>query len=161
MSLAGCTGVPEAAAQEAGEVFQDCPACPRMIVVPGGRFGMGSPETEEGRDDDEGPRRVVAIESFAAGVYEVTFEEWDACAFGDGCNGALPEDEGWGRGEHPVINVTWVDAREYVEWLSRTTGQAYRLLTESEWGIRGARGHADCAILGRNRIRTVPVCQWR
>ena len=73
------------------------------------------------------------IESFAVGVYEVTFEEWDACAFGDGCGGALPEDAGWGRGDHPVINVSWEDTQAYVEWLSRTTGQEYRLLTESEW----------------------------
>lgn len=120
-------------AQEVGEVFRDCDECPQMVVVPGGRFGMGSPKTEDGRDDDEGPRRVVVIKSFAVGIYEVTFEEWDACAFGDGCDGALPEDDGWGRGEHPVINVTWEDAQKYVEWLSRTTGHAYRLLTESEW----------------------------
>lgn len=133
VGVAFLTGSRAAVAQEVGEVFQDCEVCPQMIVVPGGRFGMGSPETEEGRDDDEGPRRVVAVESFAVGVYEVTFEEWDACAFGDGCGGALPEDAGWGRGDHPVINVSWEDAQAYAEWLSETTGQEYRLLTESEW----------------------------
>ena len=122
-----------AEAQEVDQVFQDCDVCPRMVVVPGGRFIMGSPETEEGRGDDEGPRRVVSIESFAVGVYEITFEEWDACAWEGGCGGAIPEDEGWGRANRPVVNVSWDDAQAYVTWLSGTTGQEYRLLTEAEW----------------------------
>ncbi len=121
------------AAQEAGEVFQDCDMCPQMVVVPGGRFGMGSPETEEGHDEEEGPRHVVAIELFAVGVYQVTFEEWDACAYAGGCGGLLPEDEGWGRGDRPAINVSWEDAQGYVAWLSETTGEEYRLLTEAQW----------------------------
>lgn len=83
--------------------------------------------------DDESPRRVVAIESFAVGIYEVTFEDWDACAFGVGCCGALPEDAGWRRGHRPAINVSWADARAYTEWLAETTGKEHRLLTESEW----------------------------
>ena len=131
--VAICAGAPLGAAQEVGEVFQDCEECPRMVVVPGGRFIMGSPGAEEGRFDDEGPRRVVLIESFAVGVYEVTFEEWDACAWAGGCGGAIPEDEGWGRGDSPVIHVNWEDAQGYVSWLSGATGQDYRLLSEAEW----------------------------
>ena len=65
-------------------------------------------------------------------VREVTFEEWDACRHGGGC-GHNPDDEGWGRGNRPVINVSWEDARAYVRWLSRETGERYRLLSESEW----------------------------
>ncbi len=123
-----------AVAQQVGEVFGDCDDCPEMIVVPTGRFIMGSPETEEGRlYDMEGPRRVVSIESFAVGVYEVTFEEWDACAWAGGCGGAIPEDEGWGRANRPVINVDWEDAMAYVAWLSAATGREYRLLSEAEW----------------------------
>ncbi len=120
-------------ARQVGEVFRDCDECPRMVVVPDGRFIMGSPGTEEDRLDGEGPRRVVSIESFAVGVYEVTFEEWDACAWGGGCSGAIPEDEGWGRADRPVINVSWEDAQAYVAWLSEATGQEYRLLSEAEW----------------------------
>ena len=82
----------------------------------------------------EGPQRYVAIAApFAVGVYEVTFEEWDACARGGGCGGLIPDHEGWGRGRRPVINVSWPEARSYAEWLSRETGEAYRLPSEAEW----------------------------
>ncbi len=105
-----------------------------MVVVPAGSFMMGSPGSEEGRFDAEGPRHRVTIGSpFAVGVYEVTFAEWDACVRAVGCGGHRPEDEGWGRGGRPVINVSWEDAREYVRWLSRETGEEYRLLSEAEW----------------------------
>ena len=105
-----------------------------MVVVPAGSFTMGSPPSEEGRYDKEGPQHEVTIGfPFAVGVYEVTFDEWDACVSGGGCGGYRPADEGWGRGGRPVINVSWEDARAYAEWLSRETGEAYRLLSESEW----------------------------
>ena len=65
------------------------------------------------------------------GVYEVTFDEWDECAWEGGCGGILPDDEGWGRGRRPVINVSWEDAQAYAEWLSQKTGEQYRLLSEA------------------------------
>ena len=112
-----------------------------MVVIPAGRFTMGSPSTETGRAGDEGPAHVVAIaKSFAAGKYEVTFAEWDACVVGGGCNGYRPADQGWGRGSRPVINVSWEDAKAYVGWLSQRTGQQYRLLTESEWEYAARAG---------------------
>ena len=117
-----------------GRVFRDCETCPEMVVVPAGSYMMGSPTSEAGRDDDEEPRHRVTIGySLAVGVYEVTFAEWDACVGAGGCGGYRPEDEGWGRGSWPVIRVSWEDAREYVRWLSRETGQEYRLLSEAEW----------------------------
>ena len=117
-----------------GTVFRDCPHCPEMVVVPAGRFEMGSPASEEGRYDSEGPQHEVTFDSpFAVGVYEVTFDEWDACVSGGGCGGYRPDDEGWGRGGRPVINVSWEDARAYAEWLSGETGESYRLLSEAEW----------------------------
>ena len=119
---------------EPGRRFRDCPDCPEMVVVPAGSFMMGSPSGEEERDDDEGPQhRVTIAEPFAVGIFEVTFREWAACVSGGGCNGHLPDDEGWGRGDRPVINVNWDDAQSYVDWLSRETGERYRLLSESEW----------------------------
>ena len=119
---------------EVGDVFRDCPDCPEMVVVPAGSFTMGSPPSEEGRSDSEGPQHEVTIGSkFAVGVYEVTFDEWDACVSGGGCGGYRPDDEGWGRGGRPVINVSWEDARAYAEWLSGETGESYRLLSEAEW----------------------------
>jgi formylglycine-generating enzyme required for sulfatase activity len=103
-------------------------------VVPAGSFVMGSPAGEEGRDADEGPQRTVTISrAFAVGKFEVTFAEWDACVAGGGCNGYRPGDEGWGRGNRPVINVNWNEAQAYVQWLSNRTGKRYRLLSEAEW----------------------------
>ena len=105
-----------------------------MVTVPAGTFFMGSPASEEGRGEDEGPRRYVTIEApFAVGVYEVTFDEWEACRRDGGCPGDRPDDEDWGRGRRPVINVSWNEAQAYVRWLSRQTGQRYRLLSEAEW----------------------------
>ncbi|MCY4573865.1 MAG: formylglycine-generating enzyme family protein [Gemmatimonadetes bacterium] len=121
-------------AQEAGGTFRDCEACPLMVIAPGGSFMMGSPSDEEGRFDLEGPQREVTIGSpFAVGVYEVSFEEWDACVNAGGCAGYSPGDEGWGRGRRPVINVSWEDAQTYVQWLSQESGEDYRLLSEAEW----------------------------
>ena len=95
---------------------------------------MGSPSSEEGRDDDEGPRHGVTIgRPFAVGVKEVTFGEWDACVSDRGCGGYRPDDEGWGLGKRPVINVSWNDAQAYVRWLSGKTSKEYRLLSEAEW----------------------------
>ena len=132
--------------REAGHRFRDCVGCPELVVVASGSYRMGSPSGEAGRDDDEGPVHRVSIgEAFAVGVYEVTFEEWDACVRDGGCGGYRPDDEGWGRGRRPVINVSWEDAKAYVRWLSRKTGKGYRLLSESEWeyvargGTRSAR----------------------
>ena len=117
-----------------GSRFQDCLLCPRMVVVPSGSFTMGSPGSEDGRYDNEGPQHRVRIDyRFAVGVYEVTFSEWDACVSGGGCGRYRADDEGWGRGNRPVINVSWDDAMAYVRWLSDLTGAKYRLLSESEW----------------------------
>ena len=116
-----------------GRKFRDCSDCPELVVVPSGSYRMGSPLGEEGRGNDEGPlHRVRILEPFAVGVYEVTFREWDACRRAGGCS-HNPGDRGWGRGERPVIDVSWEDARAYVRWLSGETGKEYRLLSESEW----------------------------
>ena len=64
----------------ARETFQDCPACPEMIIIPAGTFTMGSPESEVGRDISEGPQRTVSIPAFAVSAHEVTFAQWDECA---------------------------------------------------------------------------------
>ena len=127
-----------------GQVFRDCAACPEMVVVPAGSYMMGSPDSAEERLLDETRRRVTIGAPFAVGVYEVTFAEWDACVEVGGCGGYRPDDEGWGRGSRPVIHVSWEHAREYVRWLSRETGEEYRLLSESEWEY-AARGGATTA----------------
>lgn len=119
---------------EAKRRFRDCEACPDMVKIPEGRFKMGAPITEDRYSADEGPVHWVTIaRPFAVGAYEVTFDEWDACVSAGGCDGYRPDDEGWGRGNRPVINVSWEDAQMYVAWLTRKTGKKYRLLSESEW----------------------------
>jgi formylglycine-generating enzyme required for sulfatase activity len=120
-------------AHKVEETFRDCPKCPEMTVVPAGEFMMGSPKDEPERYDDEGPQHKVTISKpFAVGRHSVTFAEWDACAADGGCGEDEPSDQGWGRGDRPVINVTWQDAQLYVKWLSRKTGKTYRLPSEAE-----------------------------
>ena len=131
---------PQTASRRPGEVFRDCGECPEMVVIPAGEFMMGSPDSEPGRDADEGPLRRVRIGyPLAVGKFEVTFAEWDACVSAGGCN-HRPNDGGWGRGSRPVVDVNWGDAQAYVKWLSRTTGQRYRLLSESEWEYAARAG---------------------
>jgi len=130
--------------------FRDCEQCPQMVEVPAGGFMMGSPASERGRGDDEGPLHRVRVGKFAVGVYAVTFEEWDACV-ADGGWEYRPEDKGWGRGRRPVIHVSWEDAQFYVIWLSAKTGKHYRLLSESEWEY-AARAGATTAYYFGNTI---------
>jgi len=109
----------EECASQAGAEFRECDTCQPMVVVPAGSFTMGSPEGEKERDG-EGPQHEVRIaQPFAVGKFAVTFDEWDACVAGGGCNGHKPGDERWGRGRRPVINVSWNDAEAYVAWLRK------------------------------------------
>jgi formylglycine-generating enzyme required for sulfatase activity len=114
---------------------------PAMAVIPAGSFLMGSPSSEEGRASDEGPQHIVTIRRlFAIGVYAVTFDEYDAFCAATGRN--KPEDQGWGRGSRPVINVSWYGAVAYCEWLSQETGHTYRLPSEAEWEYACRAGSA-------------------
>ncbi len=115
--------------------FRECVDCPLMINIPAGTFQMG----QEGVTDAT-PVHAVMVPAFAMGVYEVTFEEWDACVTAGGCNTFSPSDETWGRGTRPVINVSWDDAHAYIGWLNSTTGGGYRLPSESEWEYAARAG---------------------
>jgi formylglycine-generating enzyme required for sulfatase activity len=123
-----------------GSEFAECArGCPTMLVVPGGKFVMGSPPAEKDRSQSEGPQHEVTIaRPFAVGKTEVTFEQWDACVSAGAC--AEVRDSTWGRGDRPVINVIWGDAKRYVAWLSRMTGKTYRLLSEAEWEYAARAG---------------------
>jgi formylglycine-generating enzyme required for sulfatase activity len=110
-----------------GEIFRDCPDCPELVVVPAGSFDMGS-----SRQYESPVHPVIIAKPFAIGRHEVTFDEWDKCADEGGCK-HRPDDRQWGRGDRPVINVNWLDAKAFTVWLSRKTGQTYRLPSEAEW----------------------------
>ncbi len=115
-------------------------AVPEMIALPGGEFWMGSPDGEADRDPDEGPRHRVQIAPFAMGKTAVTFAQYDA--FAQATGRAKPQDEGWGRGDRPVINVSWEDAVAYAAWLAQATGEKYRLPSEAEWEYAARAGTA-------------------
>jgi formylglycine-generating enzyme required for sulfatase activity len=140
---------------------------------------MGSPPSEPERRTDEEQVRVTITRPFAVGKFAVTFDQWDACVADGGCNGYKPDDHGWGRGNRPVINVNWDDAKAYAEWLSRKTGRTYRLPSEAEreyatragtktpfwWGSSVSPNQANYngnytyagGPKGEDRQRTVPV----
>jgi formylglycine-generating enzyme required for sulfatase activity len=124
---------------KAGDSFRECAKdCPEMIVIPAGSFTMGSPESETGRLAREGPQHEVTIaKRFAVSKSEVTWDEWGACVkYGD-----CPHisDSAWGRETRPVINVTWVQVKQYVAWLSKMTGQTLPASHRGRMGVRGTR----------------------
>lgn len=171
----GPSTAPAAASQAAGgypvqvgRSFRDCTDCPELMVIPAGQFIMGSPATEVGRYNNEGPQRMVTLRApLAVGVFEVTFAEWDACLVAGACS-HRPNDQGWGRGRQPVINVSWDDTQQYLRWLTARTGKQYRLLTEAEWEFAARAGsnrpfttgnaiHESFANYGNIAARTRPV----
>ncbi|MDI1284603.1 MAG: SUMF1/EgtB/PvdO family nonheme iron enzyme [Reyranella sp.] len=132
-----------------GEAFKECARyCPEMVVIPAGRFTMGSPPNEVGRDVNEGPQQnVVIAKPFAISKFAVTFDDWDACvSYGD-CEASVG-DSGFGRGRQPAVNVSWDGAKRYVAWLARMTGKPYRLLSEAEWEYAARAGSTTAFLLG-------------
>lgn len=119
--------------------FRELPFAPEMVVLPTGEFWMGSTPEEQERFElreawrkEESPRHLVRIEQrFALARYPVTFDEYDT--FCDMSGLEKPDDEKWGRGRRPVINVSHDDAMKYCGWLSEQTGAVYRLPSEAEW----------------------------
>ena len=146
--------------------IKECADCPSMVVVPGGRFVIGSPDSEPGRHKNEGPRRTLDIQTLAVSQTEITRAQFRAflrstgrslapgCdTHGDGTDGnwdsvasASWTRPGFSQGEdHPVVCVTWQDAHDYAAWIATRTHQPYRLLGEAEWEY-AARGGTTSAF---------------
>ena len=106
---------------------------PEMVRIPAGSFKMGS-----NKYSSEKPIHQVSVSAFSIGKYEVTFAEYDK--FANATGKSKPSDQGWGRGNRPVINVSWKDAVAYAKWLSKQTGHSYRLPTEAEWEYAARAG---------------------
>src|SRR5258708_396733 len=185
-----------AAPRAAGTVFRDCRACPEMVVLPAGNFTMGSSAEEKswaashggsmGSVADEAPQHQVSLRSFALGTYDVTRGEYAAFAHATG----YPAGDGCGRGRaifkwekdpkatwenpghaqtdrHPVVCVTWQDARAYIAWLNRkahhggaaSTDGPYRLPSEAEWEYAARAGTTTKFYWGDDDA-TAPVHAW-
>lgn len=154
----------------------NCPGCPEMVVIPAGRFQMGSPAGETGRDNDEGPLHEVWIGRFAMGKYEVTVGEFREFVGATGYKTDAENNTGnvqgcfvmnksswkfdWRAGRYwdnpdfpqndrqPVVCVSWNDAHAYAEWMSRKTGKPYRLSSEAEWEYAARAGTTTARYWG-------------
>lgn len=146
--------VPKVKTLSIGDVIQDCRNCPELVVLPSGSFLMGNEAVWSER-----PSHIVTIpQPLAVGRHEVTFSQWNACVAEGGC-WEMPEDGGFGRGNRPVINVSWSDAQNYVHWLSQKTGKPYRLLSEAEWEYAARGGTQTPYFWGHSEKREV-VCTY-
>lgn len=105
---------------------------PVMVWIPAGEFTMGSNKKAEER-----PKHTVSIEKFAVSEKEITIAEYTVYANASGAK--MPKTKGMGD-DFPVFNVSWDDAYNYVKWLSKETGEKYRLLSESEWEYAASGG---------------------
>ncbi len=145
---------PASAIPEPGEIFRDCPDCSEMVVVPAGEFRMGAGETIYEKPE----HRVVIANPFAIGRREITFEEWDRCFVAGGCK-HRPDDHGWGRGNRPVVDVSWDDAKIFVTWLSQITRKGYRLPSEAEWEYAARAGTNSPFWWGRSASSGNAICE--
>ncbi len=173
---------------KAGTVFKECLNCPEMVVIPAGKFVMGTPETEANRREHEHLHEVTIARPFAVSRTEVTWDQWEACVRDGMCDGVAvetalrtpaapaprpaapanaasapaapaegaargaapaagaaagaPEYVDHGRGNRPVVGVSWYDVQAYVGWLNRKTGSddAYRMISEAEWEYAARAG---------------------
>jgi len=138
----------------AGQVFRDCAQCPMMVEIPPGEFTMG----DNSADKSSSPEHTVTIDySIAAGAYEITHHQWKYCVEQGGCKqndrlSALQD-------EQPAINLSWLDANDYVVWLREFTRRPYRLPTEAEWEYVARAGSSSKYWWGDEMIPDSANCR--
>ncbi len=128
---------------------------PEFVDVKGGAFNLGDPYTHIGTKDNKQSNIVITLSDFFISRMEITFEQYDV--FCDATGRDKPDDEGWGRGERPVIYVNWHDAVAFCEWMSQQIGKIVRLPTEAEWeyAAKGANRNKGYKYAGSNSIDPV------
>lgn len=107
---------------------------PELVILNSASYIRG----DNNGDDDEKPAMPVTLKAFAIGTHEITFDQYDQ--FCNDTRRDKPNDEEWGRGSRPVVNVSWKDATAYTQWLSRRSGKTYRLPTDAEWEYAARAG---------------------
>lgn len=132
---------------------------PAMISVRGGSFIMGSPETEGGRISSIEKQRRVQVGNFSIGKYEVTNKEYMLCVSAGSCTRPQYHRNTNIIANHPVSYISWFDAITYTEWLSRKTGQKYRLPTEAEWEYAARAGSTTAYSWGNGFSPRKANCQ--
>lgn len=149
-----------------GDGLRDCELCPELVQVAPGSFVMGS---NNGNDNERPATKVTIRKPFAIGRYEVSVAEWDFCVTDGGCS-YKPKRKSGQSDQAPMGNLSWLDAMEYVKWLSKKTGRSYRLPTEAEWeyaaragtksrywwGGKVGKGQVDCKDCGTEWVRKNP-----
>jgi formylglycine-generating enzyme required for sulfatase activity len=159
-SPAATESPPKPSPEDVARLIADIDA--RMVEIPAGSFLMGS----AAGDPEEKLVHLVMVPAFRLSVYDVTFDEYDVFAIATGR--LRPNDEGWGRGRRPVINVSWDDAQAFIGWLKDRSGKRFRLPSEAEWEYAARGGSTtdypwgnefDISRANGNSIkdRTVPV----
>ena len=132
-----------------GFFFADCDKCPEVVVIPAGSFMMGSPDSEKGREANEGPQHEVTIgKSLAFGKHEVTRTQYLHFVTETNRDADTLQLLDLQKGNHPVINVSRADAFAYAEWLSVKTGLKYRIPSESEWEYAARAGEQAPYVSG-------------
>jgi formylglycine-generating enzyme required for sulfatase activity len=149
------------AALRPGQTFKECRNCPEMVVLPPGKFTMGSPPDEPLRRENEPQMQITIARAFAMAKTPVTWNQWEACVRDRWCDGIAVDNalrtrpdgtpdadyKDWGRGTRPVVGVSWYDAQAFVGWLNAKVGEddAYRLPSEAEFEY-GARAGTTTAF---------------